>query len=156
MVHQTLNKIIKRGVDSGKPPLWIDSQKKSIYPDAMNYKQGTANNKILQLREHLTKSNTVSNPDLLKEEQAIIDSMFSEKGRQASKERESYPLSIYLGAHQRRKKRGLTKPLHPIKERGISSAAGQKITREHSLNTNVLRSENSKNLLNVEGKNTIN
>ena len=128
---------------------------KSIYPDSLSYKQGTANSKILQLREHLTKSNTVSNPDLLKEEQAIIDSMFSEKGRQASKDRESYPLSIYLGAHQRRKKRGLTKPLHPIQERGISSAAGQKVAREHSLNANALRSDHSKNLLKVEGKDIV-
>lgn len=142
----------KKGPEVGKPPLCVDPQKKSIYPDAMSYKHGTANSKIIQLREHLTKSNTVSNPDLLKEEQAIIDSMFTEKGRQASKERENYPLSIYLGAHQRRKKRGTTKPLHPINERGVSSAAGQKKQREHSLNTNALRSEHSKNLLKVEGK----
>ena len=137
-------KKFNKGIEHGKPPLCIDSQKKSIYPDSLSYKQGTANSKIIQLREHLTKSNTVSYPDLLKEEQAIIDSMFSEKGRQASKERENYPLSIYIGAHQRRKKRGMTKPLHPINERGISSATGQKQQREHSLNTNALKSENSK------------
>lgn len=97
-------KLTKKSVVNGKPPLGLDSQKRnSIYPDTLSYKQGTANNKILQLREHLAKSNTVSNPDLLKEEQAIIDSMFSEKGRQASRERDNYPLAIYNGARQNRK-----------------------------------------------------
>lgn len=92
----------------GKPPLCIDTNKKySVYPDASSYKLGTANSKILQLREHLTRSNTVSNPDLLKEEQAIIDSMFSEKGRQASRGREPFSSAVYSGITKyKKRKRG--------------------------------------------------
>jgi len=40
----------------GKPPLALNSNAKiSMYPDASNYKAGTASNKILELRDHLKK-----------------------------------------------------------------------------------------------------
>jgi len=55
------NRIHRKANALGKPPLGLDPEKKeSIYPDALNYKHGTANNKILQLREHLTRNGTNS------------------------------------------------------------------------------------------------
>lgn len=150
----THKRVQKRTNGIGKPPLCIDTNKKySVYPDASNYKHGTANNKIIQLREHLTRSNTVSSPDLLKEEQAIIDSMFSEKGRQASRGREGYSSAIYSGLQkQRKKKRSSTKPHNISNKRGISSAAGDK---KNSINTNlhnVMNKNHFKNILKVASK----
>lgn len=133
------NRIQRKHNALGKPPLWIDTNKKySIYPDAQSYKHGTANDKILMLREHLTRSNTVSNPNLLKEEQAIIDSMFNDKARQASRERSNYTSNIQtvINSKIKGKKRSQTKAPSSIELRGISSAAGKKYKNPKVLKTN--------------------
>ena len=132
----------------GKPPLCIDtngSKKTSVYPDASNYKQGTANNKILQLREHLTRSNTLSNPNLLKEEQAMIDSMFSEKARQVSRERNNYTSNVYQAQNgsKRAKKRSQTKGATPSKARVVNSAAGMKHKPIRNSTTNRVLAQSS-------------
>lgn len=49
-------------------------------------------------------------------------------------------------------KRALTKPPNPIVQRDISSAAGEKVKRDLSLNRKVLSSNNSSNLFNNECK----
>lgn len=116
----------RKGNISGKPPLCIETNKKnSLYPDTASYKNGTANNKIMLLREHLTRSNTMSNPNLLQEEQAIIDSMFLDKNRQASRGRDVFSSAISYGLHKNKKKRrAVTKPSNTELARGAYSAIG--------------------------------
>ena len=51
-----MRKISKNNHPIGKPPLALNSNSKiSLYPDASNFKAGTANNKILQLRNNLKR-----------------------------------------------------------------------------------------------------
>jgi hypothetical protein len=79
----------------------------------------------MQLREHLTRSNTMSNPNLLQEEQAIIDSMFLDKKRQASRGRDAFSSAISYGLHKgKKKKRASTKPSNTELARGAYSAVG--------------------------------
>lgn len=122
----------------------------------LNYKQGTANNKIIQLREHLTRSNTVSNPNFLKEEQAIIDSMFSEKSRQASRENSNFSSNLYNPIHvENSNKRGemkvkirnQAKAASVNDSRGVNSAAGSKARKIRNSNTNrvLIHSASKKN-----------
>lgn len=132
----------------GKPPLWIDTNKK-LYPDASNYKHGTANNKILQLREHLTRSNTVSNPDLLKEEQAIIDTMFGSKERQASRGRKPFSSALHSGIRRQRskKKHVSSKAANSTNTRSVYSAAGdKKQTRNQVISQGMTRKGSKKAL----------
>jgi hypothetical protein len=138
----------------GKPPLWIVINKKnSVYPDISNFKAGTANNKILQLRQHLTRTNTVSNPNLLKEEQAMIDSMFSEHARQASRERDGYASGINSGTQKHiKKKRTRTKAPSQFKNRAISSdIEPTKKNRNTSLSKELTR-DNSRKGMKQESK----
>lgn len=115
----------------------------------MNFKHGTANNKILQLREHLARNNTMSNPDLLKDEQAVIDFMFSEKGRQASRGREQHNNSVYALHKIKKTRKALTKPPNTIERRGVSSTADRSKDSKFRPPAKEYARSNSKNLLNV-------
>ena len=58
----------------------------------------------------------------------MIDSMFSDKARQASRERTNYTSNVYkaLNGSKRTKKRSQTKGVTPSEPRGVNSAAGLK------------------------------